>query len=271
MKFTFSSFLGFMISLMVLLTGSADTVGVIKLTESLPSFLKIPFLDFASFFVVIGGMLSGLFVMYPAATVFKALGSIKDMFSHYSGKLEVLEEEIKNIVKYKEEFVADKNGFIERMSKSSSDKITKYLFELVSTNYTSHEVREIGEVYIDKRSSEEVKKADVLDMMAITSPAFGMFGTVLGLIVMLQNLDDPNAIGPGLSLALLTTLYGTAFANLLFSPLAKKIRFNSILNTTREQLILEGIIMVKDGRSAIMIKDQLYSFIGQGSGGDDKK
>jgi chemotaxis protein MotA len=270
MKFTFSSFLGFIISLLVLLTGSADTVGAIKLTKSLPEFLQIPFLDFASLFVVVGGMLSGLFVMYPAFTVFKALGSIKNMFSHYSGKIEVLEEEIKNIMKFKEEYVADKNGFIERMSRSNNDKITKYLFELVSTNYTSHEVREIGEVYIDKRSSEEIKKADVLDMMAITSPAFGMFGTVLGLIVMLQNLDDPSAIGPGLSLALLTTLYGTAFANLLFAPLAKKIRFNSVLNTTREQLILEGIIMVKDGRSAIMIKDRLYSFIGQGSG-DDKK
>jgi chemotaxis protein MotA len=269
MKFTFSSFLGFIISLLFLLTGSADTVGVIKISKSLPDFLKIPFLDFPSFFVVIGGMLSGLFVMYPAMVVFKAIASIKSMFSHYSGKLEVLEEEIKNIMKYKEEFVADKNGFIERMSRGGGDMITKYLFELVSTNYTSHEVREIGEVYIDKRSSEEVKKADVLDMMAITSPAFGMFGTVLGLIVMLQNLDDPDAIGPGLSLALLTTLYGTAFANLIFAPLAKKIRFNSVLNTTREQLILEGIIMVKDGRSAIMIKDQLYSFIGQGSG-DDK-
>lgn len=258
-----------MISLLFLLTGSADTVKIIKISEAIPEFLKFKFLDFPSFFVVIGGMLSGLFVMYPAMVVFKAIASIKSMFSHYSGKLEVLEEEIKNIMKYKEEFVADKNGFIERMSRGSGDMITKYLFELVSTNYTSHEVREIGEVYIDKRSSEEVKKADVLDMMAITSPAFGMFGTVLGLIVMLDNLDDPSSIGPGLSLALLTTLYGTAFANLIFSPLAKKIRFNSVLNTTREQLILEGIIMVKDGRSAIMIKDQLYSFIGQGSG-DDK-
>ena len=270
MKFTFSSFLGFIISLLFLLLGSADTVGVIKISKSLPEFLKIPFLDFPSFFVVFGGMLSGLFVMYPAMVVFKALVTVKSMFSHYSGKLEVLEAEIKNIMKYKEEFVADKNGFIERMSKNNGDMITKYLFELVSTNYTSHEVREIGEVYIDKRSSEEVKKADVLDMMAVTCPAFGMFGTVLGLIVMLQNLDDPDAIGPGLSLALLTTLYGTAFANLIFAPLAKKIRFNSVLNTTREQLILEGILMVKDGRSAIMIKDQLYSFIGQGSG-DDKK
>lgn len=271
MKFSVSSFLGFCISLIVLLLGSFATVGVINVKDVLPNaLLQFKFLDLPSFFVIIGGMLSGLFVMYPAFTVFKAVGAMKDMFSHYSGKLEVLEEEIKNIMKYKEEFVADKNGFIERMAKSNNDKITKYLFELVSTNYSSHEVREIGEVYIDKRSSEEVKKADVLDMMAITAPAFGMFGTVLGLIVMLGNLKNPDMVGPGLSVALLTTLYGTAFANLLFAPLAKKIRFNSVLNTTREQLILEGIIMVKDGRSAIMIKDQLYSFIGQGSG-DDKK
>lgn len=223
MKFSVSSFLGFFVSLVVLLLGSFATVGVINVKDVLPNvLLQFKFLDLPSFFVIIGGMLSGLFVMYPAFTVFKAIGAMKDMFSHYSGKLEVLEEEIKNIMKYKEEFVADKNGFIERMSRSNNDKITKYLFELVSTNYTSHEVREIGEVYIDKRSSEEIKKADVLDMMAITAPAFGMFGTVLGLIVMLGNLDNPDLVGPGLSVALLTTLYGTAFANLLFAPLAKK-------------------------------------------------
>ena len=70
MKFTFSSFLGFIISLIFLLTGSADTVGVIKISDGLPEFLKIQFLDFASFFVVVGGMLSGLFVMYPAMVVF---------------------------------------------------------------------------------------------------------------------------------------------------------------------------------------------------------
>ena len=53
--------------------------------------------------------------------------------------------------------------------------------------------------------------------------------------------------------------------------LRKKIRFNSVLNSAREQLVLEGILMVKDGRSALMIKDQLYSLIGKGSSGDDKK
>ena len=171
--------------------------------------------------------------MYPAGAVFKGISAIRLMFSHIDGKTEILEKEIENILEYKEGFVADKNGFIERMTKGSGDKITKYLFELVSTNYSTGEIREIGEVYIDKRKDEEIKRADVLDMMAMTAPAFGMFGTVLGLIVMLQNLDDPEAVGPGLSLALLTTLYGTAFANLLFSPLAKKIRFNSVLNIAR--------------------------------------
>ena len=269
MKFTLSSFIGFFISFAVLGLGSADTVGAVAFSDNLPSFLKIPFLDFTSFFVVIGGMLCGLFVMYPAGAVFKGISAIRLMFSHIDGKTEILEKEIENILEYKEGFVADKNGFIERMTKGSGDKITKYLFELVSTNYSTGEIREIGEVYIDKRKDEEIKRAEVLDMMAMTAPAFGMFGTVLGLIVMLQNLDDPEAVGPGLSLALLTTLYGTAFANLLFSPLAKKIRFNSVLNIAREHLILEGICMVKDNRSALMIKDQLYSFIGQGSG-DEK-
>ena len=270
MKFTLSSFIGFFISFCILMLGSADTVGAVAFGENLPGFLKIPFLDFTSLFVVIGGMLCGLFVMFPAGTVFKGISAIRMMFSHINGKTEILEKEIENILEYKEGFVADKNGFIERMTKGSGDKITKYLFELVSTNYSTGEIREIGEVYIDKRKDEEIKRADVLDMMAMTAPAFGMFGTVLGLIVMLQNLDDPDAVGPGLSLALLTTLYGTAFANLLFAPLAKKIRFNSVLNIAREHLILEGICMVKDNRSALMIKDQLYSFIGQGSG-DEKK
>ena len=81
MKFTFSSFLGFIISLIFLLTGSADTVGVIKISDGLPEFLKIPFLDFPSFFVVVGGMLSGLFVTGPAVPLdrFLLIGDLKPL------------------------------------------------------------------------------------------------------------------------------------------------------------------------------------------------
>jgi len=91
-------------------------------------------------------------------------------------------------------------------------------------------------------------------------------GTILGLIVMLGNLDDPSAVGPGLSLALLTTLYGVAFANLVFAPMAKKIKHNMGIVQTREAVSIEGVILIKEGKSELMIKDQLYSIIGKGSG-----
>jgi len=88
MKFSVSSFIGFIVSLVVLLLGSFATVGVINVKDVLPAvMLEFKFLDLPSFFVIIGGMLSGLFVMYPAFTVFKALGAMSSMFSHYSGKL----------------------------------------------------------------------------------------------------------------------------------------------------------------------------------------
>ena len=129
MKFSLSSFIGFFVSLVVLLLGSFATVGVIKVKEVLPAFLvQFKFLDFPSFFVIIGGMLCGLFVMYPAFTVFKAIGSIKSMFSHYSGKLEVLEEEIKNIMKYKEELEANRpillDGVLQILGKKDFNELT---------------------------------------------------------------------------------------------------------------------------------------------------
>ena len=142
--------------------------------------------------------------------------------------------------------------------------MTKYMFELVSTNYSAREIRDMAELYIDKRAGEEKKKADVLQMMANTAPSFGMVGTLLGLIIMLGSLDEPSGVGPALALALLTTLYGVGFANLLFSPMAKKIKYNQSINQTRERLIMEGIVLTSKGKSELLIKDQLGSLIGQG-------
>ena len=170
------------------------------------------------------------------------------------------------MLQYRTEYSQDKNGFVERIKSKTSDPTTRFMFDLVSTNYSSRELRDMADMYLDKRLTQEIQKADVLSMMSATSPAFGMVGTILGLIVMLGNLDDPSAVGPGLSLALLTTLYGVAFANLVFAPMAKKIRYNMGIVETRESITIEGIILIKEGKSEMMIKDQLFSLLGKGSG-----
>jgi len=264
MKFSVATLLSYMLSLSVLMIGSLDTIGAIGFSEIIPKFLQIPFLDFPSLFVVLGGVLTGLFIMYPTPTVLNAVATLRHVFSHYNSKTDMIEGQIKRILEFRSEYAADKNGFVERVKSKTSDVTTRYMFDLVSTNYSTREMRDMAELYLDKRLTMEHQKADVLQMMASTAPAFGMFGTILGLIMMLKDLSDPASVGVGLSLALLTTLYGVAFANLVFAPMAKKIKHNMGIVETQEAVTIEGIILIKEGKSELMIKDQLYSIIGKG-------
>lgn len=265
MKFSVTTLLAYVISLSFLLLGSLETVGALNLTQNLPQFLKYDFLSIPSLFVVLGGVLTGLFVMYPTGTVLTAIATLRHVFSHYNSKTDLVEDQIDTILQYRSDYAQDKNGFFQRVGNKVSDPTTKYMFDLVSTNYSTREMRDMADMYLDKRLTMEIQKADVLTMMSATSPAFGMFGTILGLVVMLGNLDDPSKVGPGLAVALLTTLYGVAFANLIFAPLAKKIRHNMSIVETREKVTIEGVILIKEGKSELMIKDQLFSLLGKGS------
>jgi len=266
MKFSVTTLMAYLISLSVLMVGSLETVGTFNLTKFLPGFLQIQFLNIPSLFVVLGGVLTGLFVMYPTGTVLTAVATLRHVFSHFNSKSDLVEKQIETILQYRADYAADKNGFFQRFKGKTSDPTTRYMFDLVSTNYSTREMRDMADMYLDKRLTMEIQKADVLTMMSATSPAFGMFGTILGLVVMLGNLDDPSAVGPGLAVALLTTLYGVAFANLIFAPMAKKIRHNMSIVETREQDTIEGVILIKEGKSELMIKDQLFSLLGKGTG-----
>lgn len=265
MKFSITTLLAYMVSLSVLLIGSLETVGTFNLTAMLPDFMNIKFLSIPSLFVVLGGVLTGLFIMYPTGTVLTAIATLRHAFSHYNSKSDLVEKQIDTILQYRSDYAQDKNGFFQKVKGKTGDATTSYMFDLVSTNYSAREMRDMAELYLDKRLTMEIQKADVLTMMSATAPAFGMFGTILGLVVMLGNLDDPSKVGPGLAVALLTTLYGVAFANLVFAPLAKKIRHNMAIVETREKVTIEGVILIKEGKSELMIKDQLFSLLGKGS------
>ena len=265
MKFSFTTLLAYFFSLTFLIMGSLETVGTFNLTAMLPDFLQLQFLNIPSLFVVLGGVLTGLFIMYPTGTVLTALATLRHAFSHYNSKSDLVEGQIEEILQFRSDYAQDKNGFVQRVKGKTSDPTTRYMFDLVSTNYSTREMRDMADMYLDKRLTMESQKADVLTMMSATAPAFGMFGTILGLVVMLGRLEDPSAVGPGLALALLTTLYGVAFANLVFAPLAKKIRHNMSIVETREKVTIEGVILIKEGKSELMIKDQLFSLLGKGS------
>jgi flagellar motor component MotA len=115
MKFSIFTLLSYLLSFSVLMIGSLDTVGAIGFSAALPEFLKIPFLDFPSLFVVLGGVMTGLFIMYPTPAVLNAVATLRHVFSHYEGKSDMVEEQISTILEYRSEYAADKKGFVERV------------------------------------------------------------------------------------------------------------------------------------------------------------
>ena len=115
--------------------------------------------------------------------------------------------------------------------------------------------------YLQDRHSTGKK---ILEFMGSAAPAFGMIGTLIGLVQMLRNLDSPDAIGGGMAVALLTTFYGALSANLVFIPLAGKLGIYSKAETTAIEMIVEGICAIAEGDNPTIVREKMQAFISQG-------
>jgi chemotaxis protein MotA len=100
--------------------------------------------------------------------------------------------------------------------------------------------------------------------MGKCGPAFGMIATLLGLILMLGNLDDPDSIGPTMAMALVGTLYGAAMANMICTPCAEKLGFLGHHEKVVKEIILDGVLAIRDGDSPRVVEQKLSSYLGAG-------
>ena len=110
----------------------------------------------------------------------------------------------------------------------------------------------------------------MVQSMASYAPAYGMIGTLIGLILMLKNLNDPDSLGPGMATALITTFYGVVLANLVFTPVAKKLKAQSELEKLQKELYIEGLLSIQEGENPRIIRDKLTAFIARHEIGADK-
>ncbi len=101
----------------------------------------------------------------------------------------------------------------------------------------------------------------ILEFMGAAAPAFGMIGTLIGLVLMLKNLDSPDKIGAGMAVALLTTFYGALAANLVFIPLAGKLGLYSKAEVTAMEMIIEGICAIARGENPTAVREKMQAFI----------
>jgi len=133
--------------------------------------------------------------------------------------------------------------------------------ELIVDGVEPEAVRAMLEMEIAAMSERHRYGIQLLRKMAGAAPAFGMIGTLIGLIRMLANLDDPNKIGPGLATALLTTLYGTLLANLVFTPMANKLELLDDREVAYRELCMAGILAIQAGDSPRFLRRKLASYL----------
>jgi chemotaxis protein MotA len=100
-----------------------------------------------------------------------------------------------------------------------------------------------------------------MSIMGAFAPAMGMIGTVIGLVQMLQTMEDPSTIGPAMAVALITTFYGALLANLVFNPMAGKLKTRSKEEILAKEIMLEGILSISKGENPRIIEEKLNSFL----------
>jgi len=234
--------------------------GAIMLTA--PSVLL--FVDSSSFIMVFGGTLSSMFIAYEPRYVILSLKLLAKIMASPKIDRGMLKAEIGRIIRWA--YSVQKNGIpaLEQEAKKAvrGDKFLKFGIEMVISGYTGAEVREILTNTIETSFGRNMVQVKILQDMGAASPAFGMIGTLVGLIVMLNSMGgDPSSLGAGLAVAMITTLYGVFFARLIFIPAASKIQQREQILRFRNFLIAEGLTLLADKKSPRYIQDKMNSYL----------
>lgn len=216
------------------------------------------FLHVPSMVIVLGGTFAVTMMAFPLSEL-KPLAKV--MMVTAMRKQSTPTEEIERIVSYAN--LARKEGLLalETKLQTVDDAFFAKGIQLVIDGFGADTVRDIMELEAEWEKQRHETGRKILDQMGAFSPAFGMIGTLVGLVQMLQDLSDPSAIGIGMATALLTTLYGAMAANMLFIPLAGKLEQVAKQESLLRNLMIEGIVAIQSGEKPQLIKEKLKGFL----------
>jgi chemotaxis protein MotA len=141
------------------------------------------------------------------------------------------------------------------------DEFMKKGLRLVVDGTDAGIIRDLMELEMSQMQSRHANKIGLVNQWAALAPGLGMLGTVLGLIGMLQNLDDKAAIGPNMALALVTTLYGSMLANLLMIPFSAKLRSHDSQETMVKEMVIEGVLSIQAGDNTRILAMKLLAYL----------
>ncbi len=218
----------------------------------------VPFIDIPSMMITIGGSFAAVLINFPLANVLGVVGVVKNCFMQKLPTPTEVIEQFKDL-----SATARRDGLLaleERVGEVQDEFMSRGLAMVIGGS-PKEEIQMVMETeisFIDERHRLGKK---VIDALGAAAPAFGMIGTLIGLVQMLRSLDDPSQIGGGMATALLTTLYGAVVANIFCIPLAGKLEARNKEEMMIRALITAGLLSLVEGQSPRTVEGRLAAFL----------
>jgi chemotaxis protein MotA len=216
------------------------------------------FVSPASAFITIGGSICAVFVTFPIGDL-KSVGKVLKMaFKYEKATPNVL---IKDFRRYAD--IARRDGILalENVTQEVRDPFMIRGIQLAVDGTDPEVIQSMMLTELDYIHDRHLRGIKIMKQLAVYAPAFGMIGTLIGLVIMLANLEDPSMIGPSMAVAMITTLYGAVVTNLFATPIAEKLGVRNNEERLIKELIIKGVMSIQSGDNPRIVEQKLKIFI----------
>ncbi len=218
----------------------------------------VGFVQASSVVIVLGGLLAALLVNFNIKQIKATKHVFQEVFKQNDNDLADLIELFERLSER-----ARREGLLalENELEEVDDPYIRKGILLAIDGIEPEVINDIMNAEIDAMEDRHYRGRLIIEKAGEYAPAWGMIGTLIGLILMLQNLEDPTTLGPSMAVALLTTFYGSVLANLVFMPMAGKLETKTNEEVFMKQVIIEGVIGVQSGQNPRILKEKLSAFL----------
>lgn len=216
------------------------------------------YVDVPSILIVFGGMLCSTLISYPLSDV---LGVIRTVGKAFFLKEVPVESIIETLVNYAT--IARREGILalEGQTGKAGDEFLVRSVQMAIDGTSPELIKDILSTELAFTEERHGVGHGVVGALGTFAPAFGMIGTLIGLVAMLANLSDPSSLGAGMAVALITTLYGAVLSNLVLLPIQGKLKVRTQREMLIKLIIIEGILSIQSGDNPRVVEQKLKSFI----------
>lgn len=225
----------------------------IMISGSLDTFINIP-----AVVIVVGGTLAATLINFPLSDVVGILGPVRNAFFNQDTDPRALIAKLSEFAT-----IARREGILalESQAEETEDEFLGKSIQLAIDGTSPELIRDILTTEVAFMEDRHSKGQAILAAMGASAPAFGMIGTLIGLVQMLAGMEDPSSIGLGMAVALLTTLYGAVLANVVFIPTSGKLKVRTAAELLMKEITIEGILSIQSGDNPRVVEQKLKAFI----------